>query len=104
MRKERIITQTEIINILLKPRKDIWTCSNWNKKSTFLHNCSHQMVKNFLILLNHLKYKNKTITVCGDFNINFLINDSTTSEFISLINFYNLINTIESPTSITSLS
>lgn len=66
--------------------------------------CMKTFLEHMELLLNHLKSKKKPLVICGDFNINFLSNDIATSEFRSLIHSYNLFETIDTPTRVTSTS
>ena len=66
--------------------------------------CMETFLEKFEILINSLKNKGKPVILCGDFNLNFLTTDSQLSEFRSLIHSYNLVETIDTPTRITSHS
>ena len=63
--------------------------------------CITSFIEQFEILLNSLKYKDKPLIICGDFNINFLDNNSIVSKFRSLIHSYNMAETINTLTRIT---
>ena len=66
--------------------------------------CMKTFLEHFEILLNTLKKKEKPVILCGDFNINFLSNDHNVSEFRSILQSHNLVETINSPTRITTMS
>ena len=63
---------------------------------------------NFRVFLNNLELiiqkiqsKRKQIILCGDWNLNFLINNIRLQELENLLLSYDLINTVISPTRIT---
>ena len=63
---------------------------------------------NFRVFLNNLELiikkiqsKRKKIILCGDWNLNFLINNIRLQELENLLLSYDLINTVISPTRIT---
>jgi len=66
---------------------------------------------NFRVFLNNLELiiqkiqsKRKKILLCGDWNLNFLIDNTRLHELENLLLSYDLINTVNSPTRITSSS
>jgi hypothetical protein len=53
------------------------------------------------ILLKYLFKPKSKIILCGDFNVNFLVNSSTAHHMISLCQSYNLFHVVDFPTRIT---
>ena len=64
--------------------------------------CIRTFLEHFEILIHTLKKKDKPLIICGDFNINFLSSDNIISEFRSLLQSYNLVETIGTPTRVTA--
>ena len=56
------------------------------------------------LIIQKLMRTNKTFVLCGDWNVDMLQESSNKKELVGLLQRYNLINTIESPTRITKNS
>ena len=54
------------------------------------------------LVIQKLLNKNKKLLLCGDWNIDFLPEDSDQKNLTDLLLTYNLVNTVKSPTRITS--
>jgi hypothetical protein len=52
------------------------------------------------IILKYLFKPKSEIILCGDFNVNFLVNSSTAHQIISLLQSYNLFHVVDFPTRI----
>ena len=54
------------------------------------------------LVIQKLLNKNKKLLLCGDWNIDFLPEDSDQKNLTDLLLTYNLVNTVKSPTRMTS--
>jgi hypothetical protein len=61
-------------------------------------------LKNLELVIQKIQSKKKKIVLCGDWNLNFLIDSTRIHELENLLLSYDLINTVSSPTRITSSS
>jgi exonuclease III len=59
-------------------------------------------LKNLELIIQKIQSKRRKILLCGDWNLNFLIDNIRIHELENLLESYNLINTVSSPTRITS--
>lgn len=61
-------------------------------------------LKHLELLLNAIYDPSSTLIICGDFNVNFLVDSNDKSNLINLINNFNMKTTVSSPTRITANS
>jgi len=67
------------------------------------------LIAKFWIFLNNLELivqkvqsRNKKPVICGDQNLNFMVNNKKLQELQNLLESYNMMNTVSSPTRITT--
>jgi len=61
-----------------------------------------QFLKNLELVIQKIQSKRKKLLLCGDWNLNFLVDNIRIQELENLLESYDLINTVRSPTRITS--
>jgi len=63
-----------------------------------------EFLNNLELIIKKIQSKRKKILLCGDWNLNFLIDNTRLHELENLLLRYDLINTVNSPTRITCSS
>ena len=59
-------------------------------------------LKNLEQIIQKIQSRNKKPVLCGDWNLNFMVNNKKLQELQNLLESYNMMNTVRSPTRITS--
>jgi len=57
--------------------------------------------KNLELIIQKIQPRNKKSLLCGDWNLNFMVNNKRLQELQNLLESYNMTNTVKSPTRIT---
>jgi len=63
-----------------------------------------KFLKELEVVIQKLLRKNKILLLCGDWNIDFLKEDNNKKELTDLLLRYNLVNTVKSPTRLTTIT
>jgi len=58
-------------------------------------------LKNLQLLIKKIQSRNEKPVLCGDWNLNFMVNNKKLQELQNLLERYNMMNTVRSPTRIT---
>jgi hypothetical protein len=58
--------------------------------------------KNIKLIMRKIQARNKTLLLCGDGNLNFMLDNIRLQELQNLLESYDMTNTVRSPTRITS--
>ena len=56
------------------------------------------------VIIQKIQSRNKKPLLCGDWNLNFMVNNKRLQELKNLLESYNMMNTVRSPTRITPLT
>jgi exonuclease III len=59
-------------------------------------------LKNLELIMQKIQSRNKKLLLCGDWNLNFMLDNIRLRELQNLLESYDMINTVRSPTRITS--
>jgi len=55
-------------------------------------------LKNLELIIQKIQPRNKKPLLCGDWNLNFMVNNKKLQELQNLLESYNMTNTVRSPT------
>jgi hypothetical protein len=58
-------------------------------------------LKNLELITQKIQSRNKKLLLCGDWNLNFMLDNRSLQELQNLLDSYDMINTVRSPTRIT---